>query len=440
MSVYEVITDRIIKQLETGAVPWRKPWRGTGSEPASLISRKAYRGVNAFTLSCSSYPTPYWLTFRQCMALGGHVRKGEHGWPVIFWKFWDEEQPKDAAKKRPPLLRYYTVFNVAQCDGIPADKLPAAPALQPRAFQPIAACEAVVAGLPANRPAMRHGFAGAFYRPADDLVAMPDRGDFESAEAYYATLFHELAHGTGHASRLNRPAITSTIRFGSPTYSKEELVAEMGAAFVCGHCGIDSAPLTEQHAAYVASWLARLKEDSRLVVMAAAAAQKAADWILGRIEATGATAPAAAAGELRISIPMAPVRRPRLQATIHQVATHLRQCHRETCQHANAIRREAWERMTCVGCWPFWRHGFYVRWPKAFSTGDRTNIRGFDVLAAGMAEQFPELNRDGDPAAALFELLQSPYRRMPSHEELIVEAQRFLDRQPVAVVTDNGSF
>jgi antirestriction protein ArdC len=288
VNVYDVITARIVEQLERGTVPWRKPWGGQGSEPTSLATRKPYRGGNAFVLACSPYASPYWLTYRQAQALGGHVRKGERGWPVVFWKFFDDEPTDEGTddgrqgRGRAPLLRYFTVFNVGQCDGLPADKLPAVDAEPVRTTAPIAACEAVLDGLPSNRPDIRHGHNGAFYRPSEDWIGMPDAGRFTSDTGYYATLFHELTHATGHASRLARPGIVDPSRFGSDSYSREELVAEMGAAFLCGHCGIDTAPLVESHAAYVASWLGRLRADSRLVVIAAAQAQKAADWILGR--------------------------------------------------------------------------------------------------------------------------------------------------------------
>lgn len=289
-NVYQIITDRIIQQLEKGVVPWRKPWSGEGSEPANLVSRKAYRGINVFMLSCSAYGSPFWLTFKQADMWGGHVRKGERGTPVVFWKFFEGTERDDggssdndapARSKRAPLLRYYTVFNSEQCDGLPAKLLEVAKVPE-RTASPIADCDAILDGMPANRPQIEHGFNGAYYRPSMDVIHMPRATQFDTDAAYYATLFHELTHATGHETRLNRKALTGEIRFGSPSYSQEELVAEMGSAFLCGQAGIDTAPLVEQHAAYVSSWLAKLKGDSRLVVTAAAQAQKAADWILRR--------------------------------------------------------------------------------------------------------------------------------------------------------------
>ncbi|MEQ8786232.1 MAG: zincin-like metallopeptidase domain-containing protein [Pirellulaceae bacterium] len=275
--VYQIVTDRIIEQLEKGTVPWRRPWGGRAAMPRNLVSGKAYRGVNVFLLGCNGYESPFWLTFKQAKALGGSVRKGEKGSPIIFWKQWERESA-DGDIDKIPVLRYYTGFHVSQCDGIPADKIP--PIEQPaHDFAPIDRCERVVRGY-GGRPTIRHEFARAFYRPNDDLVGMPRQTAFTSPEEYYSTLFHELTHSTGHAKRLNRKEIDTAVSFGSQDYGREELVAEMGAAFLCGVCGIETATL-DNSAAYVAGWLKAIKRDTKLVVLAAAAAQRAADLILG---------------------------------------------------------------------------------------------------------------------------------------------------------------
>jgi antirestriction protein ArdC len=168
------------------------------------------------------------------------------------------------------------VFNVAQCDGlderIPKLDEPGKP------FEPIAECERIAGNMPQS-PTVTHGTVGAFYRAAHDLVSMPHRERFESSEAYYSTLFHELTHATGHKSRLDRPGIADVAAFGSKMYSKEELVAEMGAAFLCSRAGIENATI-DQSASYINGWLTKLKSDNRLVVHAAAQAQRAADFIL----------------------------------------------------------------------------------------------------------------------------------------------------------------
>jgi antirestriction protein ArdC len=280
MNVYEIITERILGKLEEGTVPWRKPWQGgEAGMPRNLPTGHPYRGINVFLLAAAGYASPYWLTFRQARQRGGSVRSGEHGTPVVFWK-WHHAQEQDAenrrTRRRIPFLRYYTVFNLEQCDGVfvPVTSMP-----PQREFSPIQRCDDVVAGMP-DAPAIQMRRMQAAYLPAHDTVTMPARGAFESAEAYYATLFHELAHATGHVRRLGRPAVMDSVAFGSHDYSKEELVAEMGAAFLCGYAGIETATL-ENAAAYIDSWLRVLRGDSRLVVQAATHAQKAADFILG---------------------------------------------------------------------------------------------------------------------------------------------------------------
>ena len=277
-TVYEVITDRIIEQLEKGVVPWRKPW--TNGEPANLVSKKAYRGINAIMLNCAPFSSPYWVTFNQAKQLGGSVRKGAKGWPVVFWIFPTDKQKAEAkaeGRSMPkPTPRYSTVFNLDQCDDITAPASTRTPE-----SDRIAAAEAIVANMP-KRPAMTT-HANAWYRPDTDTVGMPAFCSFESAERFYATLFHELTHSTGHTSRLDRAGITGTIQFGSETYAQEELVAEMGAAMLCATTGIDN--VVEHNAAYVANWLKALKNDRRMVIFAAAQAQKAADYIRGQLAA-----------------------------------------------------------------------------------------------------------------------------------------------------------
>jgi antirestriction protein ArdC len=281
-TVYEIITERITGMLEAGTVPWRKPWSGEASAPASLASGKKYRGVNAFMLAVTGmfkgYGAPYWVTYKQATERGGNVRKGEKGTPVVFWTRWT---PKDATPDengvvRPiPLIRYYTVFNVAQCDGV---EFPA-PATPVNAFAKIEAAQAVIDAMP-MRPEIVQGGHRACYAPALDTVYLPSPEAFEKSEAYYATAFHELGHSTGHAKRVGRKAVQDPITFASHEYSQEELVAEMTAAFLCGHTGIEAATL-ENSAAYIDHWLKVLRGDSKLVVIAAAQAQKAADYILG---------------------------------------------------------------------------------------------------------------------------------------------------------------
>jgi antirestriction protein ArdC len=273
--VYQIVTDRIMALLESGTIPWRRPWKG-GEPPQNLISRKPYRGINIFLLNASRFGSPYWLSFKQVQGIGAMVRKGEKAFPVVFWKMLDRDAEKggDEKKDRVRLLRYYKVFNLEQCDKVNPSLLPKR---ETNEFEPIERCDQVVAGMP-KRPKIVHGGGRAMYCPAKDTVTMPNTASFDSPEFYYSTLFHELTHSTGHTSRLGRPGITEPIRFGSDPYSREELVAEMGAAFLCGHCGIENRTIQES-AAYIQGWFDCLRNDRKLMVHAAAQAQKAGDFI-----------------------------------------------------------------------------------------------------------------------------------------------------------------
>ena len=275
--VYQIITDRIVEIMEKGVTPWRKPWNGgIDGGPRNLVSKKHYQGINAFLLSCIPHTTPYWLTFKQAKEMGGNVRKGVEGTPVIFWKIYEKEDATaEDGKKRLPVLRYYTVFNADQCEGIkaPDEDLPEWPE-----HERIEQAEAIQLAMP-NRPKVIYGGSRAFYQPAFDTVTVPELKRFEKPEEFYSTLFHELAHSTGHESRLNREGISGFHFFGDNAYSKEELVAEMTAAFLCGHCGIENATI-ENSAAYLQGWIKALKGDKKLAITAAAHAQKAANYIL----------------------------------------------------------------------------------------------------------------------------------------------------------------
>jgi antirestriction protein ArdC len=278
-SVYEIITEKIVKQLESGVAPWRKPW--TCQTPANLLTQKEYRGLNVFTLASQGFPSRFWLTFNQATKLGGRIRKGEKSSPVIFWNIGDEQETtaQNGAKEtsRPFLLRYYSVFNLSQAEGI---DIPAPVLQETRTNDPIETCEQLVTNMP-NPPAFEQSDK-AWYSASTDVVGMPARGLFHSSEEYYATEFHELAHSTGHAKRLRRENFENPVSFGSESYSKEELIAEMTAAMLCGIAGIEQKTL-ENSAAYLDTWIARLKSDSRLLVSAASQAQKAADFIQGKV-------------------------------------------------------------------------------------------------------------------------------------------------------------
>jgi len=282
---YEIINSRIIELLQQGAVPWRKTWYSTSNYPKNLVTKKEYRGVNVFMLACQEYSSPYWLTFKQAADKGGHVRKGQKSTPVVFWKWVDRKDVDDAdteetnGKGKVPLLRTYNVFNWEQTEGIPS---PPSPEATINPFTPIEKADQIIAGMPLP-PDIRHGGNKACYSPILDYVKLPQPSAFESPEEYYSTAFHELTHATGHAKRVGRKGILEPSYFGSHEYSKEELVAEMGAAFLCGHAGIEQRTITNS-AAYIQGWLRSLKNDKTLLIHAAAQAQKASDYILNRKE------------------------------------------------------------------------------------------------------------------------------------------------------------
>ncbi|MBL4809396.1 MAG: DUF1738 domain-containing protein [Phycisphaerales bacterium] len=283
LDIYQAITDRILELLDQGTVPWRKPFSsGNGGFPKNLISGNDYRGINVFLLAVTAmlegYDSPYWLTFKQAKARDAHVRKGEKGSLVIFWKQYATEDKKTGDPIKVPVMRQYKVFNAEQCEGL---ELPSAPepVSEPVPFEPIYQAMSIVDGYE-DAPLIEHQGNQALYKPANDLVRMPDPREFISTESYYATLFHELVHSTGHSTRLDRGIDTKVAAFGSPDYSREELVAEMGSAFLAAAAGI-SPPTIEQSAAYIESWRKKLRGDKKLVVQAAGAGQRAADWILG---------------------------------------------------------------------------------------------------------------------------------------------------------------
>jgi antirestriction protein ArdC len=276
MSVYDLVTARILQQLENGVAPWRKPWGGAMRVPRNLTTLKPYRGVNVFLLACQGFDAPFWLTYKQAQEIGGHVRKGEHGSPVVFWKEWETTDKQSGEPTKIPVLRHYSVFHVSQVEGI-GHLVPPVKAVE-NPNPPLERCEAIVGGYP-NPPRIECQYGHAFYRPSADLVGMPPRERFDSSEAFYGTMFHELTHSTGHKSRLDRKELMDTNRFGSEPYGREELVAEMGAAFLCSHAGIETATI-DNSASYIDGWLRAIRQDKTLVVTAAAQAQKAADYIL----------------------------------------------------------------------------------------------------------------------------------------------------------------
>jgi antirestriction protein ArdC len=277
--VYELVTNRIIELLEAGTVPWQKPWTDAGI-PMNLISKRPYRGINLWLLLSLNYEQNLFLTWDQLKKIGGSVNKDEHGHIVVFWKKANKE-PEDGEQegkaKTVTMLRYYKVFNIAQCRDIPTSLIPE---LINTESDPILECEAVINHMP-NNPDFRFKENKAYYHIGDDYINMPKKKSFKTIEAYYTTFFHELVHSTGSEKRLGRKTITEMAEFGSEPYSIEELIAEMGAAYLCSYTGILDKEL-QNSVAYLQGWLTKLKSDKRFIISASGQAQKAVDFILGR--------------------------------------------------------------------------------------------------------------------------------------------------------------
>ena len=283
-TVYQKITDVIIEKLKQGVIPWQKPWNGEEGIPRNLVSKKAYQGINVFLLSCLGYESPYFVTFKQAKQLGGSIRKGEKATFVVFYKWidlMDGNEPvldKDDKPRKIPMLRYYYVFNIEQCHGISQNHIPE---IIKRKFKPIQKADLIIRGMP-EIPVIKYGGSKACYYPSTDKIHLPPKDSFISDEKMYSTLFHELSHWTGHESRLRRKGIIESSGFGSEKYSEEELVAEMGAAFLCSTAGIEN-NIIDNSVAYINSWLSKLQNDKKLIVIAAGQAQKACDFILDTV-------------------------------------------------------------------------------------------------------------------------------------------------------------
>jgi antirestriction protein ArdC len=278
--IYQIITDRIISRIETeGQLPWQQPWanyNGISGQPQNFITKKPYRGCNVWILSACKFNSPYWLTFKQAQSLGGTVKKGEKGIPVVYWQ-WIEKKSKDSEGDRIPLLKYFTVFNIDQCEGFEKPELDQKEPNQVAGFE---RAEEIVQQMP-NRPELRLDASSAYYSPASDIVHVPSKESFTSVAEFYNTTFHELIHATGHSTRCARmKTLQDWHRYGSDPYAKEELVAEMGASFLCGVSGI-SPKVEDNSLAYLQGWISRIRGDKKLLIQASAQAQKAADFILG---------------------------------------------------------------------------------------------------------------------------------------------------------------
>lgn len=279
-SVYEMVTDRIIEQLESGVIPWEKPWTGIRSGAYNRISKKPYSLLNQMLLKFDGE----YATFKQWSDLGGHVRKGEKSEIVVFWKIQPvEEEQEDGTKvvKQIPLLRYYNVFHISQVDGI--EPLPQE--VIDNDIEPIETAENVLHDYWTRENITVKHMAGnrAYYSPTLDMICLPLFEQFSDSSEYYSTAFHESVHSTMRENRCNRAEDRKgkNVAFGSQEYSKEELVAEIGSATILNIIGVETKDSFTNSAAYIQNWLSVLRNDVKFVVSASSKAEKAVNYILG---------------------------------------------------------------------------------------------------------------------------------------------------------------
>ncbi|MBK9632895.1 MAG: DUF1738 domain-containing protein [Saprospiraceae bacterium] len=290
--LYEEVTNRIIELIENGVAPWRMPWSTYGLA-RNYLSGRFYTGINFLLMNNTKHPVPYFMTFKQVKELGGKVKSGSKSEMVIYFKiFYKDENnftmtDEEAKAKRLKgeeikilrFIRYFNVFNIEDIEGVELD-LNRFKEVKLTANERNERCEYIIKNMP-NPPEFRQIDANrAYYSPKGDYINLPSLNQFESAEHYYATSFHEMIHSTGHESRLARPAIMDMSGFGSKSYSHEELIAEVGANYISNHCQIDFDSVITNSASYLADWLEVLQEDSMFIFKVSAEAQRAVDYIL----------------------------------------------------------------------------------------------------------------------------------------------------------------
>ena len=273
MDIYNEVTDRIMAQLENGIIPWQKPWIASGNA-ISHVTGHSYSLLNQMLLG---KPGEY-VTFAQCQKEGGRVKKGEKSSMVVFWKFIEQEDEETHEKKQVPFLRYFNVFHIDQCEGLKAKYQQELPntATADEAADVIISDYCTRSGVKIQHQESDR----AFYRPSTDSITLPLLAQFAETAEYYSTAFHELIHSTGHVSRLDR--LSKTAYFASEAYSKEELIAEIGAATLVNAAGLETSSSFRNSAAYIQNWLKVLRDDKRFIVSAAGKAEKAVDMILSK--------------------------------------------------------------------------------------------------------------------------------------------------------------
>lgn len=282
--IYQIITDKFIKQLEKGTVPWRKPW----IETMNIVSKQPYHGANVFTLACEERESPWWMTYKQANDLGGNIKRGEKSTPVIYWQMQELKDRQGItmldSSGRPkiiPFIRWSNVFNIDQTENIKAPELTKEVATVPQTALEKAQEILIKADVCELKIMLNGQNNRAVYIPSQDAIEVPSMKRFPNKAEYYHIVYHELTHATGHASRLNREGITEKIVKGSEKYAKEELIAELGASFLSNKAGILGDLQFQNSAAYLKSWIEALQNNPKMIVGACAAAQKASQYIEG---------------------------------------------------------------------------------------------------------------------------------------------------------------
>ena len=274
-NVYEMVTERIIAELEKGVIPWKKPWTGVRSGAFNRISKKPYSIINQILLKHAGE----YATFKQWSELGGHIRKGEKSEMVVFWKIFEKEETNEETGekevKKIPMLRYYNVFHISQVEGVEPLVMPFAE------VEPIEEADKIITEYVEREHITFDECASneAFYSPSRDRVVVPMKEQYTNINEYYSTTFHELTHSTGHKNRLDRLHTGADAAFGSETYSKEELVAEIGSVSIMNLLGIETPQTFKNSAAYIKNWLSVLKNDNKFIVSASSKAEKAVNYI-----------------------------------------------------------------------------------------------------------------------------------------------------------------
>ena len=278
-NVYQMVTDRIIEEMQKGVIPWEKPWTGVRAGAFNRVSKRPYSLLNQMLLK----HTGEYATFKQWSELGGKIKKGEKSEIIVFWKITEieeENEDNEKVKKNIAILRYYNVFHISQVEGVKPLENPFPE------VEPIEEADRIIIDYVKREHIDFTECASnkAYYSPSMDCVVVPMKEQYKLINEYYSTTFHELTHSTGHKTRLDRLESGAVAAFGSETYSKEELVAEIGSASIMNLLGIETTKTFRNSAAYIQSWIKVLKNDNKFIVSAASKAEKAVNFILGNTQ------------------------------------------------------------------------------------------------------------------------------------------------------------